>query len=96
MAEEKKEAAKAKVKRPTAQKRILQSDRAELKNRSYRSKVSTLTRSLKESISKKDAGAIQSKLATMYSLVDKGVKTGVYKPNKAARVKSRISKLARV
>ena len=95
MAEEKKKA-KKKVKLATAQKRILQSERREAKNRAYRSKVSTLVRSLKEAATKKDAPLTQSKLATMHSLLDKGVKTGVFKANKAARVKSRLSKLARV
>lgn len=92
MADEKKA---VKVKRPTALKRILQSEKAEAHNRSYRSKVSTMTRSLKEAISKKDGATVQDKLASVYSLVDKGVKTGIYKANKAARVKSRLSKLAR-
>ena len=95
MAENKKGEKKAKTKLPSAQKRILQSERANLQNRSYRAKVASATRSLKESVEKKEGATVQTKLNTLFSLMDKGVKTGVYKANKASRVKSRFSTLAR-
>lgn len=91
MAEEK----KAKVKRPTAKKRILQSEAANLRNRSYKAKVATLTRSLKEAAAQ-GSDSVESKLSSLYSAVDKGVKTGMLKPNKAARIKSRLCKRSKV
>ncbi|MBI3236497.1 MAG: 30S ribosomal protein S20 [Chlamydiales bacterium] len=85
MAEEKKE---KKAKRPTALKRDDQSTRRNAKNRSYKAKVSTAIRSLQ-------GAPAQEKLDAVFSLVDKGVKTGVYKINKAGRVKSRLSRLVK-
>ncbi|HSX25486.1 MAG TPA: 30S ribosomal protein S20 [Chlamydiales bacterium] len=95
-AAEKKPAAKKKeegpVKRPSAQKRDLQSEKRRLRNRSYRATVLTSVRDLQNSISQKEAPeAIKTKLNAIYSLVDKGVKRGVFKPQKAARTKSRLT-----
>lgn len=91
MAEEK-EAAKKKVKRPTAQKRDLQSERRRQNNRAFKAKVSTAIRSLRESLSKGDKTAAQKELSDVYSLMDKGVKTKKFKLNKARRVKARLHK----
>ncbi len=82
----------AKVKRPTALKRDIQSEKKRLAHRSFKAEVSTAIRDFKELADKKDA-ASQEKLAAVYSLMDKGVKTGVYKLNKASRAKSRLSKV---
>ena len=82
-----------KAKRPSALKRDQQNLCRNAKNRSYKAKVSTTIRSLQDVIGKKDAGAIKEKLSDVFSLVDKGVKTGIYKLNKASRVKSRLSRL---
>ncbi len=90
MAEEK-EKKKAKEKRPTALKRDLQSERRRVANRSYKAEVNTAIRLLKESLLKKDTATTKAQLAEVYSLVDKGVKTGVFKPNKASRTKSRLA-----
>lgn len=83
-----------KVKTPTALKRNIQSARLNLRNSAYKAKVNTAMRSLKDAISKKEPTQIASQLNSMYSLMDKGVKTGVYKLNKASRVKARITKLS--
>ena len=95
-AAEKKPAAKKKeegpVKRPSALKRDLQSEKRRLRNRSYRATVLTSIRDIQTSISQKEAPeAIKTKLNAIYSLVDKGVKRGVFKPQKAARTKSRLT-----
>lgn len=81
-----------KTKRPSALKRNLQSEKRRLSNRSFRSSVNTAIRSLEGSLSKKEESAkIQSQLQEIYSIVDKGVKRGIFKPQKAARTKSRLS-----
>ena len=86
----------AKVKRPSALKRDMQNEKRCLRNRSYRAKVSTAIRGFEKALTQKESeDAIKSKLNVIFSLMDKGVKTGCYKLNKAARTKSRLaSKLA--
>lgn len=85
-------APKAKVKRSSAQKRNLQSQRRRIANRSFRSEVLTAIRGVEKALSQKESTEIlKDKLSGIYKLVDKGVKKGVYKQNKAARVKSRLA-----
>ena len=81
-----------KTKRPSALKRDLQSEKRRLNNRSFRSSVSTAIRSLEGALAQKEEPAkIKLQLQEIYSIVDKGVKRGVFKPQKAARTKSRLS-----
>src|SRR5579872_4553714 len=95
MAEEKAQNEKksaAKTKRPSAQKRNIQSEKRRLNNRSYRSGVLTAIRIFETSLSQKEnTEAIKTKLDAIYSLMDKGVKKGIYKAQKAARTKSRLT-----
>jgi small subunit ribosomal protein S20 len=81
---------KAKVRKPTALKRDEQSIKRNIRNRSFRSKVSTAVRAFEETITKKDSATVKDRLNDVYSLMDKGVKKGIYKLNKASRVKSRL------
>ena len=82
----------AKQKKPSALKRDLQNEKRRLCNRSYRASVLTSIRSLESALNEKEAPeAVKTKLNAIYSLMDKGVKRGVYKPQKAARTKSRLS-----
>lgn len=81
-----------KVKRPSALKRNLQSQKRRLANRSFKSSVLTAVRGFEVALSQKEEpSSLQKKLSEVYSLMDKGVKKGVYKRNKAARIKSRLS-----
>jgi len=81
-----------KVKRPSALKRDLQSEKRRLRNRSFRSSVLTAIRSLESALAKKeDPAKIKAQLQGIYSIVDKGVKRGVLKSQKAARTKSRLT-----
>ncbi len=89
MAEEKKE--KAKVKRPSALKRDIQSEKRRLINRSFKSQVRTAVRNFEESLPKGDDNAIAAQLKNVYSLMDKGVQKGIFKLNKASRTKSRLT-----
>lgn len=89
MAEKK---AAAKTRQPSAKKRDLQNEKRRLRNRSYRASALTSVRSLQASISKKDSPeAVKEKLDAIYSIMDKGVKKGIFKPQKAARTKSRLA-----
>ncbi|MDP1608284.1 MAG: 30S ribosomal protein S20 [Chlamydiales bacterium] len=83
---------KAKTKRPSALKRNIQSEKNRLSNRSYRASVLTAVRNFESSLAKKEtAEQLKEGLNKIYSLMDRGVKKGVYKPNKASRTKSRLS-----
>ncbi len=87
-----KKKAEGKTKQPSALKRDLQNEKRRLRNRSYRASVLTSIRSLESSLNEKEAPeAIKTKLNAIYSIMDKGVKRGVYTPQKAARTKSRLT-----
>lgn len=87
----KEEKPKKKEKRPTAIKRDLQSEKRRLINKTYKSRVRTSIRAFQESISKGDEKATAVKLNEAYSIIDKCVKNGVFKANKASRTKSRLA-----
>lgn len=91
MAEEKKEGEQKKQRTPTAKKRDRQNAAARLRNRSFKSKVHTAIRSFEDAVTKGDKSAMQQTLSDVFSLMDKGVKTGCFKLNKAARTKSRLT-----
>jgi len=89
MAEEKKD--KKKEKRSSAQKRVLQSEKRRIINRDFKSQVRTATRAFEDSLAKKDSALNKKHLSELYSLMDKGVKKGVYMANKANRTKARLA-----
>jgi small subunit ribosomal protein S20 len=97
MAEEKKAGGaapaekKKKARITSAQKRDKQSLKARLRNRSFKATVTTAIRSFEDAVSKGDKTVMKQRLDALYSLMDKGVKTGRYKLNKAARTKSRLA-----
>lgn len=85
------ESEKKKAKRPTPEKRRLQSEKRREQNRQFKSKVRTAIRTFEKSLTAGDKKACQQRLDVVYSLMDKGVKNGSYKLNKASRTKSRLS-----
>ncbi len=82
---------KKKIKRPTAQKRDIQNSKKRLANRIFKSCVRTAIRKFEESLTKGDEKISQDLLNDVYALMDKGVKNGVFKLNKASRTKSRLT-----
>jgi small subunit ribosomal protein S20 len=90
-ATEKAEKTEKKTRRPSALKRDLQAEKRRLRNRSFRSSVSTAIKALETALTnKEDAAKIQTQLREIQSIVDKGVKKGIYKLNKGSRTKSRL------
>jgi small subunit ribosomal protein S20 len=87
----KQETKKEKVKRPTALKRDLQNEKRRLSNKIYKSRVRTAIRSFQEAVTKNDQTGANSKLNEVYSILDKCVKIGIFKVNKASRTKSRLA-----
>jgi len=82
---------KMKPKMATAKKRFIQSQKRREVNKAARSQVKSQLRSLREIIQKRDAEQGQQSLQKVYSLLDKAAKKGLVKPNKASRLKSRLS-----
>ena len=93
MAEEKSEKNK-KTRRPSPLKRDIQDERRRLHNKQFRSRVRTTIRVLQEALQASDKAKHTEMLSELFSLMDKGVKTGVFKQNKADRTKSRFAKTA--
>ncbi|MDP1836113.1 MAG: 30S ribosomal protein S20 [Chlamydiales bacterium] len=85
------DAKEKKTRRPTAQKRDDQSKRRNLRNKVYKSRVKTAVRHLDEASKTGDANATTVRLNEVYSLMDKGVKKGIFNANAASRTKSRIT-----
>ena len=77
--------------RPSALKRDIQSERRRLRNKTYKSTVSSAIKSFQTSLSQKDIPATQDKFQLVCSLMDKGVKKGIFPKNKANRTKSTLS-----
>lgn len=87
-----KETAKAaKIKRPTPLKRDIQNEKRRLRNKAFKSSVRTAIRHFEENLSKGDDALIKQNLNDVYSIMDKGVKRGVFKLNKASRTKARLT-----
>ncbi len=76
---------------PSAKKRDIQSKKLREANRSFKSKTKSSFKILELAIKEKDAPSVKDKIASLFSLMDKGVKTGRFKGNKAARIKSRFA-----
>jgi small subunit ribosomal protein S20 len=80
------------AKRPSAEKRHIRSEKHRLINKGFKSTVRTAMRNFEEAVQSGDHTAIQARLSDVYSMMDKGVKRGIYKLNKASRTKMRANK----
>lgn len=78
-----------KVKRPSAEKRVITSKKRSLINHSFKSKVKTTAKKFEASLKTQDENLIKGALSAFYSVVDKAVKRGIFKYGKGARMKSR-------
>ena len=90
------EPVKKKIARPTAEKRLLQNKKKRLINKSFKSQVRTAIRNFDNSLQDGNPTTIQECLNAVYSMMDKGVKRGIYKKNKANRTKARFTARAAV
>lgn len=82
---------KKKTKRPTAEKRDIRNAKRRDENRMFKSQVRTSLRSFGDTLGKGDRTLASEALNKVYSLMDKGVKKGIYKLNKANRTKARLA-----
>lgn len=79
----------AKKKRPTAEKRIIQNAKQRMINKAFKSEARTAMRVFEEALKKKEPESAQAAIAKVYSMMDLGLKRGIYKKNKASRLKAR-------
>lgn len=87
MADDKADAKKKKPKLPTALKRRKQDEKKALRNKVVKSKIHTARVKFDKETAEDNKKTL---LKTLFSLIDKAVKKGVYKRNKADRLKSRL------
>jgi small subunit ribosomal protein S20 len=90
---QKPDAEKKSTKRSSAKKRELQDKERRLRNRAFRSKIRTAVRFFRENVQGAKQEENRTRLAEIFSLVDKGVNKAVLKRNAANRVKSRLRAL---
>ncbi len=83
--------AKKKNKRPTAEKRMIQNEKRRKQNKILKSKIRTSIRRFEESLKSGEQDKVQERLSLVYGIVDKAVKQGIFKLNKASRIKSRLT-----
>ena len=80
-----------KVKKATALKRQEQSEKKRIQNKAFRSKVRSSLKGFITSLSQKDGQKQMAAFSEVSSLLDKGVNKGIFKMNKASRLKARMS-----
>lgn len=77
---------------PSAKKRLRQSISRRAKNRSTKTAIRTLTRTIRESIAAKDVAKSEEAFGTLVKKIDRASSKNVLHANTAARTKSRLSK----
>ena len=75
----------------SAEKRVRQSEKRRVINRSHRSKVRTYIKKLRAALDSGNSEDVQSVLPEAISVIDKSVQKGVMHKNAAARYKSRLT-----
>jgi small subunit ribosomal protein S20 len=80
-----------KIKLPTAKKRELQNKKRRLQNRAQRARIRSEVKDFRELSKEIGAAEKSTELSLVYSLIDKAAKKGIFKLNKANRLKSRLA-----
>ena len=75
----------------SSEKRVRQSEKRRVINRSHRTKVRTYIKKLRTALESGKSEEIQSVLPEAISVIDKSVQKGVLHKNAAARYKSRLT-----
>ena len=75
----------------SAEKRVRQSEKRRVINRSHRTKVRTYIKKVRAALDSGKSDEIQSVLPETISVIDKSVQKGVMHKNAAARYKSRLT-----
>jgi small subunit ribosomal protein S20 len=91
--QEKKETKK--IKQPTAKKRQLQNKKRRLANKADRSRIRSEVKVFRTMCGSSEGQIAANSLNDLYSLIDKAAKKGLFKANKASRMKSRLTAAAK-
>ncbi len=73
-------------------KRVLTNKKAELRNKSHKSKLKTVTKKIKSGVEAKDKN-VDKLVSQAYKIIDAGVVKSIWHKNNAARKKSAIAKM---
>lgn len=76
----------------SAKKTERRNEKRRLRNRSFKSRVRTTLKACEAMLASGEQEQQSRALGTISSVMDKGVKKGIFKKNKAARVKARYAK----
>ena len=93
MAENEEKEKKAKVKIPSRAKSFRKSEEARIRHKARRNMIFTMEKKLRAAIAAKDETLAKDLLSKQYAALDKAVKNGTFKKNKASRKKSRLALL---
>jgi small subunit ribosomal protein S20 len=77
----------------SAKKALRQNTKRRAKNKAGKQKLKSLLKGTRSLVAAKKVTDAQKNLPAIYKALDKAAKTGIIKPNTAARNKSRIAKL---
>ena len=75
----------------SALKRQKQSEKRKLRNKNVRSQIRTAIKNFRSSFAQNEEQALHDALKSISSLLDKAAAKGVFKLNKASRLKSRLT-----
>jgi small subunit ribosomal protein S20 len=75
----------------SAEKRVRQSEKRRVINRSHRTKVRTFIKKMRAALESGKSDDVQTTLPVTISVIDKAVQKGVMHKNAAARYKSRLT-----
>lgn len=89
MAPKKSNKNKGPQKQPSAEKRVKTAQKRNLINQSFKSRAKTILKKFETTLKTENSNEISRSLCSVYSIVDKAAKRGIFKRNKAARIKSR-------
>ena len=76
----------------SAKKRVLTNSKKAINNKVYTSSMKTAVKNVEKAVSEKNKEDASKALTTAVKRIDKALKVGVIKENKAARQKSRLTK----
>ena len=76
----------------SAKKRVLTNSKKAINNKVYTSSMKTAIKNVEKAVSEKNKENASKALTTAVKRIDKALKVGVIKTNKAARQKSRLTK----
>ena len=79
--------------RPSAKKRVRQSEKRRLQNKAKKSEAKTLMKRVAQAVEARDLARAEEALRRAHSKLDKIAKRNIWHPNNVARKKAKLAKL---